>query len=200
MIAQIKPPIQDRSLTELRAMGTQAPNSVFAGLQLLVGYEWLLSGGDKLLIGVFPASLGALLHASINSGQLPGFFAALLQGFVAPNAVLFGCLIEWGEILAGLGLMAAGLLALLRPLTKRFLTGTSAVLCENSIRLIEKLAPLAAIGAGLLGLSFFFLDGMPSPWFVSSIAYDGAINTGLFLAVASAILVVGQFMQRYHRG
>ncbi|MEO8972113.1 MAG: hypothetical protein ABI406_11010, partial [Ktedonobacteraceae bacterium] len=72
-------------------------------------------------------------------------------------------------------------------------------LCENSIRLIEKLAPFAAIGAGLLGLSFFFLDGMPSPWFVSGIAYGGAINTGLFLAAASAILVVGQFMQLHHR-
>ena len=97
-----------------------------------------------------------------------------------------------------MGLMATGLLVLLRPLIELSLRGTSAVLCENSIRLIERLAPLAATGAGLLGLSFFFLNGMPSPWFFPSIAYGGAINTGLFLAAASVILVVGQFMQRHH--
>ena len=63
-------------------------------------------------------------------------------------------------------------------------------------RLIERLAPLAAIGAGLLGLSFFFLDGLPKPWFVPSIAFGGSIDTGLFLAVASVILVVSQFVQQ----
>ena len=52
---------------------------------------------------------------------------------------------------------------------------------------------------GLLGVSYFFLDDLPTPWFVPSVAFGGAIDTGLFLAVASVILVVSQFIQ-WHSG
>ncbi|HLZ63584.1 MAG TPA: hypothetical protein VKR06_42155 [Ktedonosporobacter sp.] len=178
------------------ATRTRTPNVAFAGLQLLLGYEWLLAGGDKLLLGTFPAQLAGLLNSSLGSGHLVGFFAALLRGLVMPNAALFGYLIEWGEALAGLGLMAAGLIALLRPLAGRSLRGTSLVLFASVDRLLERLAPLAAAGAGLLGLSFFFLDGLPVPWFVPSIAFGGSIDTGLLLAAASVILVVSKFVQQ----
>ncbi|HLJ80715.1 MAG TPA: hypothetical protein VKT52_04445, partial [Ktedonobacterales bacterium] len=96
-----------------------APNFALIGLELLVGYEWLVSGVDKLLIGTFPDTLGGLLTQSLSGGQLPGFFAAILRGLVAPNAVPFGYLIEWGEILAGLGLIAAALSELARPWIER---------------------------------------------------------------------------------
>lgn len=46
---------------EIRATGTRPPNIALAGLQILIGYEWLLAGGDKLLLGGFPAQLGKLL-------------------------------------------------------------------------------------------------------------------------------------------
>lgn len=181
-----------------RATDTQVPDIALAGLQLLLGYEWLLAGGDKFLLGTFPAQLGGLLLASISGGHLVGFFTALLRGLVVPNAVLFGYLIESGETLAGLGLMTAGLVALLRPLAGRYLRGMSAMMFIYGDRILEKLAPLAATGAGILGLSYFFLDGLPKPWFVPNIAFGGSIDTGLFLAVASVILLVSQFVQRHH--
>ena len=180
-----------------KAIDTHIPNIALAGLQLLIGYEWLLAGGDKLLLGAFPAQLGGLLLTVVSGGHLVGFFAAILQGLVAPNAVLFGYLIELGEALAGLGLMTAGLVALLRPLARRYLSGMSATLFVYGDRLLERLAPLAAIGAGLLGLSYFFLDGLPKPWFVPSIAFGGSIDTGLFLAAASVVLVTSQLMPRH---
>lgn len=172
------------------------PNIALAGLQLLVGYEWLVGGVDKLLFGLFPDQLGGLLAASLNGGHLPGFFAALLRALVAPNAAFFGVLIEWSETLAGLGLMVAGLVALLRPLVWPHLSGRAAALFRLGDRLLEMLSPLAAAGAGLLGLSFFFLDGLPSPWFAPGIAYGGAIDTGLFLAAASVVVVLAQLAQR----
>jgi len=189
---------------ETRATGTQPPNIALAGLQILVGYEWLLAGGDKLLLGGFPAQLGKLLLTIVDGGQLLGFFAFLLRELVVPNAVLFGYLIEWGETLAGLGLVTAGLLALLRPLVEHSLGGRSvaprfiAGVFMAGFRLVETLAPLAAIGAGLLGLSYFFLDGLPKPWFVPTIAFGGSIDMGLFLAAASVVLVVGQVVQQHH--
>ena len=179
-----------------RAIDTHIPNIALAGLQLLLGYEWLLAGGDKLLLGAFPAQLSGMLLALVGGGHLVGFFSAILQGLVAPNAVFFGYLIELSETLAGLGLMAAGLVALLRPLAGRYLSGTSATMFVFGDRLLKRLAPIAAIGAGLLGVSYFFLDGLPKPWFVPSVAFGGSIDTGLFLAVASVVLIVSQLMQR----
>ena len=182
-----------------RAIDTHIPNIALAGLQLLIGYEWLLAGGDKLLLGAFPAQLGGMLLTLVSGGHLVGFFAAILQGLVAPNAVLFGYLIELSETLAGLGLIAAGLVALLRPLAGRYLSGTSARMFVFGDQLLARLAPIAAIGAGLLGVSYFFLDGLPAPWFVPSVAFGGSIDTGLFLAVASVVLIVSQLMQRRSR-
>ena len=178
-----------------RATGTRPLNIALVGLQLLLGYEWLLAGGDKFLLGAFPAQLGGLLSASVHGGHLVGFFVAILQGLVAPNAVLFGYLIESGETLAGLGLITAGLVALLRPLAGRSLSGRSATWFAYGDWLLQRLAPLAAIGAGLLGVSYFFLDGLPAPWFVPTIAFGGSIDNGLFLAAASVVLVVGQLVQ-----
>src|SRR5579864_5247476 len=103
-----------------RAIDTHIPNIALAGLQLLLGYEWLLAGGDKLLLGTFPAQLGGMLLTLVGGGHLVGFFAAILRGLVVPNAALFGYLIESAETLAGLGLVTAGLLALLRPLAGRY--------------------------------------------------------------------------------
>ena len=179
-----------------RAIDTHIPNIALAGLQLLIGYEWLLAGGDKLLLGAFPAQLNGMLLTLVSGGHLVGFFAAILQGLVAPNAMLFGYLIELSETLAGLGLMAAGLVALLGPLAWRYLRDRSARMFVFGDRLLERLALIAAIGAGLLGVSYFFLDGLPKPWFVPSVAFGGSIDTGLFLAGASVVLIVSQLMQR----
>ena len=178
------------------AIDTHIPNIALAGFQLLIGYEWLLAGGDKLLLGAFPAQLGGMLLALVSGGHLVSFFAAILQGLVAPNAVFFGYLIELSETLAGLGLMAVGLVALFRPLAGRYLSGTGARMFVFGSRLLQRLALIAAIGAGLLGVSYFFLDGLPQPWFVPSVAFGGSIDTGLFLAVASMVLIVSQLMQR----
>src|SRR5215831_13277041 len=155
-------PVEREPHAHLPRRPTQTPNLALAGLQLLVGYVWLLAGVDKLLFGVFPAQLSGLLYTAVSGGHLPGFFIALLRGFVVPNAVLFGYLIEWGETLAGVGLVTAGLVTLLRPLAKRSSDKTPAAVFLFGTRLIERLAPLAATGAGLLGLSYFLLDGAPS--------------------------------------
>src|SRR5258708_23492256 len=192
------PTVQRDPHVYLPRRSTQAPNMALAGLQLIAGYAWLLAGVDKLLFGAFPDQLGGLLHTAVDGGHLPGFCVAILRGLIVPNAVLFGYLIEWSETLVGLGLVTAGLVALLRPLARRYLGGTSAAVFVSGARLLERLAPLAATGAGLLGLSYFFLDGLPKPWFIPSIAFGGAIDNGLFLAAASVVLVVSQFVQQRH--
>ena len=76
------------------------------------------------------------------------------------------------------------------------LSSRSAKLFGYGDRLLERLAPFAAAGVGLLGVSYFFLDGLPKPWFVPNIAFGGSIDTGLFFAAASVVLIVSQFVQQ----
>jgi thiosulfate dehydrogenase [quinone] large subunit len=170
-------------------------NIAFAGLQLVIGYQWLVSGVDKLLLGTFPAQMGHLLAGQVGSGKLPGYFAALLQALVVPNAPAFGYAIMLGETLAGLGLIAAGLLALLRPLAEAHLVGRLWRVFALADRLVTGLAPLAAAGAGLLGLSYYLLDGAPTLWFMPSLAYGGAIAPGMLVALASLVLVAAQVVR-----
>ncbi len=180
----------------LRATPTTRPNLALAGLELLIGYEFLASGVDKLLYGTFPQSLGGLLSGLLGNGHLPGPFAALLQWLVLPNAVFFGRLIEWGEALAGLGLLASGLCAFLRPLVEARASGRLWRLFAGADRLAVGLAPIAAVGAGLLALSFYLLDGLPTIGFTPSIAYGGALDSGLILALACAIILATRLTSR----
>ena len=179
---------------------TQAPvvspttntNIALAGLQLVIGYQWLVSGVDKILLGSFPAQMGQLLAGQIGGGKLPGYFAALLQALVVPSAPVFGYAVMLGETLAGLGLVAAGLLALLRPLAEARSSGRLWEFFAMTNRLVTGLAPLAAVGAGLQGLSYYLLDGAPPLWFTPSLAYGGAIAPGMVVALASLVLVAAQ--------
>jgi uncharacterized membrane protein YphA (DoxX/SURF4 family) len=174
------------------AARTTSTNIALAGLQLVIGYQWLVSGVDKMLLGTFPAQMGQLLAVQIGSGKLPAYFATLLRALVVPNAPVFGYAVMLGETLAGLGLVAAGLLMLLRPLAEAHSSGSLWKIFARTDRLVAALAPVAATGAGLLGLSYYLLDGAPPFWFMPSLAYGGAIAPGLMVALASLVLVVAQ--------
>jgi hypothetical protein len=160
-----------------------------AGLQLLLGYEWLVSGVDKLLYADFPGTLGALLASTLQGGHIPAPFAALLRAVVLPHGAAFGVLVEWGETLAGLGLIAGALVALLAPVLRGRLMPVVARWLALSERALAWLAPAAALAAALMGLSFYLLDGAPPQWPMPSVAFGGALDTGLLLALGSAVLL-----------
>jgi thiosulfate dehydrogenase [quinone] large subunit len=170
-------------------------NVLLAALQLLVGYQWLVSGGDKLLYGHFPDQMRQLVAGAISSGRLPDFFAQFLQSAVLPNATIFGVLVECGEMLTGLGLLAGVLLSMTRPPILRRLTaerGSGARFARIALGALYVLTVVAALGALFMGLNYWALDGMPMPWFAPGLAYGGAIHPALFLAGASATILIGQ--------
>jgi hypothetical protein len=167
-------------------------NVALAGLQIVIGYQWLVSGGDKILLGAFPAQVGPLLMGQISSGKLPAVFAALMRVVVVPNAPVFGYAIMLGETLAGLGLVTAGVFNFLRPLFEARAHGRLWELFALTDRLVTGMAPVAALGAGLLGVTYYALDGAPTIWFTPSLAYGGAIAPALIVALASLVLVAAQ--------
>src|SRR5260370_31001008 len=66
-------PVQHEPHTHLPRLSTQTPNMALVGLQLIVGYAWLLARVDKLLLGVVPAQLCAPLPTAVGRRHLPAF-------------------------------------------------------------------------------------------------------------------------------
>ncbi|MCS6963442.1 hypothetical protein [Thermoflexus sp.] len=78
-------------------------------IQIVLGYEWLSSGLRKLETGgQFVAGLPQTLARFAEKNPYP-WMKAFLTGPATANATLFGNLVPWGEVLAGLGLIAGAL-------------------------------------------------------------------------------------------
>lgn len=82
---------------------------VVAALQALVGYEWLVSGANKVLSGTFPQGLANILRDGIKENP-NGWYVAFLQRIIIPHSVFFGYLIEVAEILVALALLCGAAL------------------------------------------------------------------------------------------
>lgn len=82
---------------------------VAAAVQGIVGWEWLVSGANKVLSGTFPTGLANTLNSGMKDNP-NGWYVAFLQAVILPHSILFGYLIEVAEVLAGLALLAGTLL------------------------------------------------------------------------------------------
>ncbi len=160
-----------------------------AGFQIVLGYAWLVAGADKMLLARFPSMLGMLLTGAIHGGMIPAPFASFLERVVVPNGGIFGAVTEWGELLTGLGLIVAGLTTLLAGPLRHRLPGHGAVLVTLVQCLLNVLAPVAALGGLIMGLSFYLVDGAPSQGFVPSTAFGGALDEAFLLALGSLVLL-----------
>ena len=204
-----RPGAADASTITARSRQESAPTSLAKpvaidriariGLQAALGYEWLVSGLDKILYGRFPETLGGLLAGVLRVGKLPAPFAALLRELALPHPLFFGWLIEWSETLAGLALLGAAMAALLRPILERFLAPETRPWLARGRSTVDALAVAAAAGTVLLGLSFYLLDGAPAFLPLPSIAFGGAVDTGLLLAALAAPLALGPALRWLRR-
>lgn len=82
-------------------------------VQVVLGYEWLVSGTTKIVHGDFPSGLaGAVGHMGKHA---PSLYAGFLSDVVEPHAHLFGYAIEWTELLTGAVLIVTGAILLRNP-------------------------------------------------------------------------------------
>lgn len=78
-------------------------------IQIVIGYEWLHGGLEKLETGgKFVAGLPQTLARFAEKNPYP-WMKAFLTGPATTSATLFGNLVQWGELLTGLGLIAGAL-------------------------------------------------------------------------------------------
>lgn len=124
---------------------------VVAAVQAILGWEWLVSGANKVLSGTFPAGLAGTLDDGIK-GNPNGWYVAFLQDVILPHSVFFGYLIEVAEVLAGLALLS-GAVVLIVGIRRRG---------EPPYRLaVAQLvaASLAALACAFLCVNFHFFMG-----------------------------------------
>lgn len=97
-------------------MLNRAARYILAAIEAIIGWEWLMSGGNKLLSGTFPQGLASTLNDGIKNNP-DGWYVSFLQQAVIPHSVFYGYLIEWSEVAVGIILIGAALVLLSRPRT-----------------------------------------------------------------------------------
>src|SRR6266567_776927 len=81
-------------------------------VQIIIGYEWLASGITKVASGTFVSGMAADLKD--KSAGAAHWYRSFLNGTIIPNAHAFAVLIEVGEVIVGVGFIAAAIVWLTR--------------------------------------------------------------------------------------
>ena len=147
-------------------------------VQLVVGYEWLVSGLTKIVHGDFPSGLGAAV-AEMGKGS-SGWYGSFLTGTIEPHGALFGYAIEWSELVAGVILLVGAALSL--HLGGR-LTGRPAAWLS--------FATVAAVVVGLvLAVNFELANGGAFGTHLASDSFDEGVDLDTIIVALQLVLLV----------
>jgi uncharacterized membrane protein YphA (DoxX/SURF4 family) len=125
------------------------PSFIPLAVQTLIGYQWFMGGYTKIMGGAFTSGLPATLERFASKNPHTWYVESLLAQ--AQNApVAFGQLVQWGELLAGIGLVAAVILS-------------SARSTASFQRLASWIAVPTLIGGLFMTANFFFAAGWTTP-------------------------------------
>ena len=146
-------------------------------VQLLVGYEWFLSGLTKIVRGGFPGGLADDLTE--KSEGAPGWYRSFLDGSVIPNASTFGYLIEIGELLVGLALIVAAIVWLAR--WERLSDGGRIAILAATV--------LASLGGIFMAINFHLANGAAHPWLIPKDGFDEGVDLDSLLPAVQLVLI-----------
>lgn len=128
-------------------------------IQIILAYEWFFGGIEKFRAGTFVLGMTKTL-TRFESGNPHKWYVDSWLLFAKNNPELFGQLVQWGELLMGIGLVVGVLFCVFgkTPIFKRWAR-------------ILSLASL--IGGGFMNVNFYFAAGWTS-------ASTGGLNVLLF--------------------
>ena len=155
------------------------PNLSMVGLllvEMIIGYEWLVSGVVKVVKGDFPSGLADELLK--KSEGVPSWYAGLIKSFFIPNAAIFGYLIEISEVLAGIALVFGSFI---------WLCGWDR--CSDRVRRwILFFIISAAIGTTFLVLNLHIANGAPHPWLLPDSGFDEGVDLDSVLPAIQIVI------------
>jgi hypothetical protein len=147
-------------------------------VQAFVGYEWFDSGLTKIVRGGFPAGLAGDLHDRVASA--PGWYRSFVDGSIIPHGVLFGYVIEIGELLVGIVFIAVALLWIFR--WQRLSVPTRLVLLGLTIA--------AALGGIFMAINFHLANGGTHPWLIPKSGFDESVDLDALLPAIQFVFIV----------
>jgi hypothetical protein len=155
------------------------PSLAMIGLllvEMIVGYEWFMSGLVKVVHGDFPAGLAAALLDKA-AGAAP-WYSSLITSVFIPNAVAYGYVVEITELLAGVALIAGPLL---------WLFAWDRVSDRTRLAVLFFTA-VATIGGAFLAVNLHIANGASHPWLIPASSFDEGID--LDSVLPSILLVI----------
>jgi thiosulfate dehydrogenase [quinone] large subunit len=146
-------------------------------VRVYVGWQWLQAGlekfedpawvGAKAGTGLSGFINGALGKTAGAHPDVTGWYAGFLQAFVLPNVTLWSYAVTFGEILVGLGLIfgcLTGVAAFFGSFMNANFLFAGTVSINPLLFVLATWLVLAWRVAGFLGLDFFVLPILGTPW------------------------------------
>ncbi|TME06473.1 MAG: hypothetical protein E6I80_13800 [Chloroflexi bacterium] len=160
---------------------------LLAAIEAIIGWEWLMSGGNKLLSGTFPQGLAGVLSDGMKDNP-NGWYVNILQAVIVPHSVIWGYLIEWSEVAIGLVLLGGALMLLGEPRMRgEAQHGLAVAYCYIVI--------LAAAGAAFQTVNFHFLmGGWIFPTFKPSAPFNEGIDLDGFIPPICLVIIIANLM------
>ncbi len=158
-------------------------------VEMIIGYEWFISGLVKLVRGDFPTGLAAEMIEKIAKTSV--WYGRFLKTAVVPNAVVFGYLIEISEILAGVALIGGPLLWLFA--WERF---------SDRLRVTVLVSiAAAATGGAFLAINLHLFNAASHPWLIPESGFDEGIDLDSVLPAIQIVIAVVSiiFLRRLRR-
>ncbi|MEP6987490.1 MAG: hypothetical protein ABI970_17935, partial [Chloroflexota bacterium] len=159
------------------AVDDRVPLIALLLVQLLIGYEWFMSGLVKVVRGDFPSGLAAELTEKMQGAV--AWYANFLNAVVIPNGSVFGYVIMISELLAGVALIGGALLWLFRwgrlPLNVR--------------KLVLLVIIIAGLGSIFLLINLHLANGSAHPWVLPKSGFDEGVDLDSLLPAVQAVIV-----------
>ena len=145
-------------------------------IQLVIGYEWVMSGLTKIVRGGFPSGLADELTE--KSEGAAGWYVSFLDSVVIPNAQGWGYAIMIGELAIGVVLIGAALVWLFAwervsaRVRRTLLLGTA----------------LASLGGIVMAVNFHLANGASHPWLIPADGFDEGVDLDSVLPAIQLVL------------
>jgi uncharacterized membrane protein YphA (DoxX/SURF4 family) len=167
------------ALASGRASAAEALAAVWglAAVQVVVGYEWLMSGATKVVRGRFPSGLAEELTE--KSRDAAPWYRDLLFDTIVPYAKTFGVLIEIAELLIGVALIVTAVVVIARW-QRLSLRGRAVILWTVVV---------AALAGLFMAVNFHLASGGTHPWLVPKDGFDEGIDLDSLLPLVQVALV-----------
>ena len=188
-VADVRVVEHEPSYTAVHAAGLVG----LLAVQVLVGYEWLISGLAKIVRGGFPGGLADEL-TDMAKGDT-GWYRSFLENAIIPYGSTFGYLIEISEFAVGITLIGAALVWMFRWSSLSY-GGRMAIVWVTA---------LASFAGLFMNVNFHLAGAGTHPWLLPGDAFEEGVDLDSLLP-AIQIVMIGvclyavRVLRREHRG